>query len=1051
MERLRTGFIFLTLAGLLGTGAAGVASTAGNVDPTCEVATSSTLGLAALDAATQTRAGVGYDRRGLGLHHAGGQWSLAPLGIADGVAIGCAADFDGDGWPDIVATDRLGALMVYQNRTFESPAPDWTDPTRARAPRFVPSTVIESSNGQSGDGSMLCGDLDGDGRMDFILVRCGAGQPSCTTPARADMFLGNGDGTFRSPVQAVPSLSALGPLHRGGTRFALVDENGDGKKDLLAGVLGPEGDSGQVIAFLSDGRRFTTPVVLLDRLGLGVDGVNALVAGDFTNDGVLDLGVSGDDSQVFQIYPGLRGGGFAQPQNLPGFPGGAVAAFASDFGRQGRLDLVVGTAYWTNGGTQAPFAASGLSLAAPMRPDASFALDYDQDPDHTLDVVVGSSVLVNRVAPTYVDCGTVASDTLDIGSLAEKDLTITDVRIAPTPSTPAAGDGTIGWDASNDGGRSWHAAPVCADDPGAYCASFGATAGKQVRWRATMCSNTTGAPHTRTPVLERVTTTYTYVTAQNHFRAGPIAQDGIVYAGAFREPGDWGHVYAIEDRTGRTLWDASDVLDATPASSRHIYTVAADGTPLVFAASNTANDKLQATLLAGSEAVAEQIVAWATSARFGLGQAHVLGSVESSTPALLIPPRPPTWYPLQATSVYERSLIDVFNAAELGRQRLLFVGAKDGMLHAFDSDGHEVWAFVPHDVAQRMLADRTAGTITAYPDGSPTLANAKVYANWRTVLVMSEGNGGRSVFALDVTDTTPNGTVTGPTPLWRFSDPAMGATTSKPTVIRTRVRGAETWMAVFASGPGAAGQGGVVYALDLSTGRLLWKFDVGDPAAYVSSDVTATWTQGFVDRLFFADSKGRIWKVDPAAARDGVMDSIGSRVDVGLAHKALFSTELTAGALGTERAIAGALTATSDGTNHPVLYFGTGGTDDTPAGAQNGFFAVHADSGLVRSKLDGVAAGVKFTGGLVYQSGQLVFATGQDGGGQGLCAPSEGSIVALDAATFARQFVTPTRSKIVAPLFAQGGEIYAVTLTGQLVASAYMGSGPPITALSWRP
>jgi hypothetical protein len=242
----------------------------------------------------------------------------------------------------------------------------------------------------------------------------------------------------------------------------------------------------------------------------------------------------------------------------------------------------------------------------------------------------------------------------------------------------------------------------------------------------------------------------------------------------------------------------------------------------------------------------------------------------------------------------------------------------------------------------------------------------------------------------------------------------------------------------------------VVYGLDLSSGQLLWKFDIGDPTAYVSSDITASETDeastgldGFIDRVFFADNKGRVWKIDPGAAVNGVMGSIDSTVNVGLPHAALFSTKMTPGALGAERAIAGTLTAATDATNRLVLYFGTGGTEDTPAAAQNAFYAVFSDTGVVRSKLDastGLAAGVKFYGGVIYQSGQIVFTQGQDLSGLGLCAPTAGTIVAIDANTFATQWTTDASSKIVAPIFAQNGEIYTVTLKGKLMASSFTGA-----------
>src|SRR5262249_25749143 len=150
-------------------------------------------------------------------------------------------------------------------------------------------------------------------------------------------------------------------------------------------------------------------------------------------------------------------------------------------------------------------------------------------------------------------------------------MTVTDVRISPTPASVPASQGSITWEASNDDGVSWHPATVCPDDPNSFCSVFGSTVGDQIKWRATLCSNTTGAPHTKTPEISSISLAFTYVTATNHFRAGPIGGDGLVYVGAFREPGDSGHVFAIDDQSGSLVWDAAPLLDGNGA--RTIYTV----------------------------------------------------------------------------------------------------------------------------------------------------------------------------------------------------------------------------------------------------------------------------------------------------------------------------------------------------------------------------------------------------------------------------------------------------------------------------------------------
>ena len=123
---------------------------------------------------------------------------------------------------------------------------------------------------------------------------------------------------------------------------------------------------------------------------------------------------------------------------------------------------------------------------------------------------------------------------------------------------------------------------------------------------------------------------------------------------------------------------------------------------------------------------------------------------------------------------------------------------------------------------------------------------------------------------------------------------------------------------------------------------------------------------------------------------------------------------------------------------------------------QNAFYAIYADSGAIRNKLDfatGVLVGVKFYGGVIYNAGQIVFTSGRDFGVRGLCSATAGNIIAIDANTFQEQFSTPTTSKIVAPVFARGGEIYTVTLTGQLVTSSYQATStaPPAAGVATGP
>jgi type IV pilus assembly protein PilY1 len=97
------------------------------------------------------------------------------------------------------------------------------------------------------------------------------------------------------------------------------------------------------------------------------------------------------------------------------------------------------------------------------------------------------------------------------------------------------------------------------------------------------------------------------------------------------------------------------------------------------------------------------------------------------------------------------------------RRSQLYVGANDGMLHAFDADLNERWAFIPPSVIP--LLRNMVGTTGLNPgsgtsnsifslDGPITVKDVYFYAEgkWKTVLMGGLGWAGNSYYALDVTD-----------------------------------------------------------------------------------------------------------------------------------------------------------------------------------------------------------------------------------------------------------------------------------------------------------
>jgi Tfp pilus tip-associated adhesin PilY1 len=182
------------------------------------------------------------------------------------------------------------------------------------------------------------------------------------------------------------------------------------------------------------------------------------------------------------------------------------------------------------------------------------------------------------------------------------------------------------------------------------------------------------------------------------------------------------------------------------------------------------------------------------------------------------------------------------------RTSFVFVGANDGMLHAFrvgrlvqtgdpdkptkvvnaynttsnDLVGREEWAFIPRNALPYLVwygnpnycRVPTVDYRTAIFDASingPANADRTV-SSWRTILIGTMGFGGRSittsagtfsssVFALDLTDWL-NGTSAQPTLLWEISLPDGTLTTAYPAVVRLGDPNKNgEWYVVIGSGP----------------------------------------------------------------------------------------------------------------------------------------------------------------------------------------------------------------------------------------------------------
>jgi VCBS repeat protein/centrosomal CEP192-like protein/HYDIN/CFA65/VesB family protein len=188
--------------------------------------------------------------------------------------------------------------------------------------------------------AIVTGDFNRNGTLDLVVL-----WYDMSENAELSMLEGNGDGSFQAPVNITTFQVGIGG---GGPDFVLsADLNGDNKLDLVVvgGGGNPHRDDDAATVLLGNGDgTFQSPVVYLNQFG-GIDsGIGAAVLGDFSADGKLDFAYA--LSQDINGLPGsltiLPGNGDGTFQTGINFPGGFGDLAAGDFNGDGKIDFVTG-------------------------------------------------------------------------------------------------------------------------------------------------------------------------------------------------------------------------------------------------------------------------------------------------------------------------------------------------------------------------------------------------------------------------------------------------------------------------------------------------------------------------------------------------------------------------------------------------------------------------------------------------------------------------------------------------------------------------------------
>jgi len=483
------------------------------------------------------------------------------------------------------------------------------------------------------------------------------------------------------------------------------------------------------------------------------------------------------------------------------------------------------------------------------------------------------------------------------------------------------------------------------------------------------------------------------------FNTATLETDTLLFGARFDSANWTGDLFATgltENESGpptidsSETWEAGAVLDARDLDQDPRQIITYDGAAgLAFQWSNWANlttrqqDDLRYDGNTGDLDLAEDRITYlrgdpVTGMRT---RASLLGDIIHSTPVYVA--RPDLGWPNAEPFGSATDSYADFRAQQNDRTPVVYVGANDGMLHAFrGEDGVELFGYIPefifsdeadqglHFLTQQSYQHRYYVDLTPVVSDVYTQGPGNAAADWRTILIGGGRTGGKGIFALDITDPdTFSETNASDLVMWEFSsadDDRMGNIIEPPTVSLVRWGNNDyRWTAFVPNGYNSDNSSTGLFMLDIE-GGLDGTWTSGTDYRYIEFDnsndasglspVRQIDLNGdrIVDRVYAGDLKGNIW-----VAADSGNGSWSSAYRQGQTALPLFTAERS----NTPQPITAAPMVTRNPANDEentepdvLVLFGTGQyltQEDTVSEDVQAFYGVldNGDSRLDRSDL----------------------------------------------------------------------------------------------------
>ncbi len=273
----------------------------------------------------------------------------------------------------------------------------------------------------------------------------------------------------------------------------------------------------------------------------------------------------------------------------------------------------------------------------------------------------------------------------------------------------------------------------------------------------------------------------------------------------------------------------------------------------------------------------------------------VLGDIVNATPAFIKNNTNPQYEKLPATTPGLSGYAAYMTGKAARTEGVLFVGANDGMLHAFGEGagaqvgGREVFAYVPRSVLGKLESLTSTGYTYAHTftvDGplsetdayvtTPNLTSGGSSTGWRNIVLGTTGAGAKSVFALNAS--SPLG-MNNKAVLWEINpDPAFPVLAGNTTTsfqelgnvlspVQSGITVSGDWVTIFGNGYDSKSGKASLFIVETGSGKLLKQ---------ITTDATTGNGLGGVRLVlnskqqiigaYAGDLKGRVWKFDLSSA-----------------------------------------------------------------------------------------------------------------------------------------------------------------------------------------